>query len=531
MKNKKTLLFIILILGTSIGYSQPINLNFGLQASYTFSGNANDMSGNGNDGTTFGSPTLTTDRFGNPNSAYEFDGIDDLINTYSTFDYPNRSLSLWVNPYDINGSGPTAHVVITQDDYTLNNGVLRVDFTNGEMNLWAGGNTGIYTTSAVALNQWMHLVLIREGAVSKYYVDNVLVHTSTADGYGSTVDPDSSFIIGSGRSTIKQFFIGKIDDIRIYDRAINTCEREALFSGNTTNLDSGLQANYTFSGNANDISGNSNDGTIFGSPTLTTDRFGNLNSAYEFDGIDDLINTYSTFDYPNRSLSLWVNPYNINGSGPTAHVVITQDDYTLNNGVLRVDFTNGEMNLWAGGNTGIYSTNTVALNSWMHLVLIREGSVCRYYVDNVLVHTSTADGYGSTVDPDSSFIIGSGRSTIKQFFIGKIDDIRIYDRAINECEIDSLFNQTNMNTGVNDIVSGPIINIYPNPTNSSITIEQNLELPFVKIELINCMGEIIETFQVKDHKVKIDMTNLNAGIYFVRLLSETSSIIREVIKY
>jgi hypothetical protein len=50
----------------------------GLVAYYSFDGNANDQSGNGHDGSVNGA-TLTTDRFGTPNSAYSFDGIDDYI--------------------------------------------------------------------------------------------------------------------------------------------------------------------------------------------------------------------------------------------------------------------------------------------------------------------------------------------------------------------------------------------------------------------------------------------------------------------
>ena len=48
-------------------------------------------------------------------------------------------------------------------------------------------------------------------------------------------------------------------------------------------------AYYPFSGNANDSSGNEYDGTISGDPQLTTDRFGNSNSAYIFDGAGDWI--------------------------------------------------------------------------------------------------------------------------------------------------------------------------------------------------------------------------------------------------
>ena len=60
-----------------------------------------------------------------------------------------------------------------------------------------------------------------------------------------------------------------------------------FFCGNVqAGLNDGLVANYPFNGNANDGSGNGNDGIVNG-VTLTTDRFGNADSAYSFDGVDD----------------------------------------------------------------------------------------------------------------------------------------------------------------------------------------------------------------------------------------------------
>ena len=73
---KIVLLLLLAASGACIGQG---NLNFGRKAYYPFSGNANDYSGNGYNGNPLGSIQLTTDRFGNPNSAYLFDGIDDRI--------------------------------------------------------------------------------------------------------------------------------------------------------------------------------------------------------------------------------------------------------------------------------------------------------------------------------------------------------------------------------------------------------------------------------------------------------------------
>ena len=67
------------------------------------------------------------------------------------------------------------------------------------------------------------------------------------------------------------------------------------------NLQDGLVAYYPFSGNANDYSGIGNHGTVFGA-TLATDRFGNLNHAYSFDGIDDYIATPVIIDQAEESV-------------------------------------------------------------------------------------------------------------------------------------------------------------------------------------------------------------------------------------
>ena len=68
----------------------------GLLGWWPFNGNASDESGNGNHGTVNGA-TLTTDRFGNANMAYGFDGVDDWIE--ATFNQNNNySISTWFKP-------------------------------------------------------------------------------------------------------------------------------------------------------------------------------------------------------------------------------------------------------------------------------------------------------------------------------------------------------------------------------------------------------------------------------------------------
>ena len=79
---------------------------------------------------------------------------------------------------------------------------------------------------------------------------------------------------------------------------------------------SGLAGWWSFTGNANDLSGNNNNGTVNGA-TLTTDRFGSANSAYSFDGVSnyikvDILNTTLQLNN-NFSFSVWAD-LNYNGT-------------------------------------------------------------------------------------------------------------------------------------------------------------------------------------------------------------------------
>jgi hypothetical protein len=76
----------------------------------------------------------------------------------------------------------------------------------------------------------------------------------------------------------------------------------------STILTAGLVAYYPFSGNADDASGKGNDGIVSGA-TLTTDRFGNANSAYYFDGTSSYINCGNStiFDLNNHTIVAWIN--------------------------------------------------------------------------------------------------------------------------------------------------------------------------------------------------------------------------------
>ena len=130
---------------------------------------------------------------------------------------------------------------------------------------------------------------------------------------------------------------GRVDDITpginrtLIVRGLNFGGDEIFFGtvtgitvelGNVTNIGEvecfpcqiwyGLVAHYPFDGNAIDVTGNANDGTVTGA-TLTTDRFGNGDSAYSFDGSGSYISAidaYSLDGMEAMTVSFWINPTN-----------------------------------------------------------------------------------------------------------------------------------------------------------------------------------------------------------------------------
>src|SRR5215216_210098 len=101
----KTNCVLLLIVSLLPGFFQPciaqVDLTQGLVAYYPFNGNANDASGRNNHGSLQNGVQLTTDRSGNANSAYLFDGINDYISIPSSADFmPSNafSIALYFNP-------------------------------------------------------------------------------------------------------------------------------------------------------------------------------------------------------------------------------------------------------------------------------------------------------------------------------------------------------------------------------------------------------------------------------------------------
>jgi hypothetical protein len=233
------------------------------------------------------------------------------------------------------------------------------------------------------------------------------------------------------------------------------------------NLPSYLPANglvgwWPFNGNANDESGNGNNGIVNGA-TLTIDRFGNINSAFNFGGSEFISGNCSNFPSGNsaRTVSIWYNANAIStgaaqlwgygGLSCGRSYIMNFNNYDVPQGSYEVQ---GHC-----VNFRKYANSPIPFNgTWHNLILSYDGNQFRFYNNGTLVFTSSnsiLDTYvasrifcfGKQPVPD-----GLSPYTVPEYpgFNGKIDDIAIWNRALTQQEITNLYSASSGGGGSNN---------------------------------------------------------------------------------
>ncbi len=212
--------------------------NEGLVAWYPFNGNANDESINANNGIVEGAQ-LTTDRNGNEDKAYLFDGINDFIKIAGALPIATQfTMSFWA--YSENEAG-YSNVICDGGSSHGGNDFLIV-FRGNSLGIRADKNASLnyedYSPAELQdldlVNRWVHVVWVLTPGYSKIVVDGVERIIINESGSNEGYHDDFSFI-GARQvwGSPDYFFKGKIDDIVMYNRVLSETEIQELYSGNT----------------------------------------------------------------------------------------------------------------------------------------------------------------------------------------------------------------------------------------------------------------------------------------------------------
>ena len=231
----------------------------GLSISYPFNGNANDASGNNNNGTLQNTPALTSDRYGAASSAYGFNGSTQYISTATAIASPgpqNFSISVWFKTSSAGGKLVGFGSLQTGSSIYYDRQIYMSNSGNIYFGLYPGAVKTLNTTTTYADGNWHHVVATESTTNgASLYVDGALQAsdaTMTAsqsyDGYWRVGFDNLAGWTGAPTS---YYFKGSLDDVAIYNSELTAAQVNILYGAGGGNFCAG----NSFSLTANTVSG------------------------------------------------------------------------------------------------------------------------------------------------------------------------------------------------------------------------------------------------------------------------------------
>ena len=195
-----------------------------------------------------------------------------------------------------------------------------------------------------------------------------------------------------------------------------------------TTIDNSLVAYYPFNGNANDLTSNGRDFTVYGDTTLTNGKDNSSYSAYSFDGNGDYLETANIPSFDNYTISLWAKPAS---SGTYEAMFSSYNDSSYG---FQIDLSSGNFHIRkAGASGGNIVLSTAQLGVWTFIAFTYDGTNSIGYINS----DNESPVSGGTTE-FNRFRIGRNRNG-NTYFSGAIDELRIYNRALTASEISSLY--------------------------------------------------------------------------------------------
>ena len=307
----------------------------------------------------------------------------------------------------------------------------------------------------------------------------------------------------------------------------------------------GLLAYYPFIGNANELIGNTNNGTVNGA-TLSTDINGFTNSAYVFDGVSNYIDLPNNF-YGGQTTNIVTLRLRFKVSLNGDFCIWNKDGNWLEAAIYTT--LNGAFGIfWAYPNqyNGIVTTNgSLVPNIWYDAVIIVNGSNSKIYLNGTEQTAVTISTPSNSISFSSAGSCGSGINRFgyqkvscfpTQYFNGVLDEFMLYDRVLTQQEITQLYNSDNtcqtlvINTGIltfNPPTYNNTVTIYPNPTNDQITIDcGNLtNISGWVIKIINTLGQEVFSGAMNTQQYVVPLnTWTGQGVYFVKIYDASNNL-------
>ena len=353
----------------------------------------------------------------------------------------------------------------------------------------------------------------------------------------------------------------------------------------------GLVGWWPFNGNANDESINVNNGIVNGA-ILTTDRNGYANTSYYFDGVDDFIevpNSISVTLTGDLTMSAWVKTDGSNGQNYQS-IISKRETYwtweynmilSYHNGIIHDTKLLTSRALGVGNQEQAYTTTPYTTLDWEFWTVVYSSGQVSLYKNGIL---DQAQAF--TLVPNEQICpLLFGRNTLvdnSEQFLGAIDDIGIWNRALSVCEISDLYNSQlgSLNTtasqtvtaldtytwpinsqtytqsgtytavipnaagcdstitldlsldftGLEENSEGALFSVFPNPAQSTINVKLDIKLIGKVYSIYDNTGRVVLTGKVNSENTTIELGNLSGGIYMFNVgenMKQSFKVIKE----
>ena len=296
----------------------------------------------------------------------------------------------------------------------------------------------------------------------------------------------------------------------------------------------GLVGYWPFNGNENDESGNGNNGNVGAGINITSDRFGNSNSAYSFLGTGNIsLTNLPTSGSTNFTISGWIKTNNQN---LRKGIMCWGQDTPWASTYFFVNST-GRLQFDFAFNGGASSLSIVNDNNWRQVTVTCINGLIQLYVDGV--QNGSAVQMSPNISGNNKSIGSNIDNSGQNNFIGLIDDIGVWNRALTSQEITNLYNSVNSNECLTMVInSGPLstnpvtytstVNIFPNPANDQITIDCGNLANVVgwNIKITNALGQQVFAAPMNTQQYVVPLNSWSGqGMYFVKILNAQNEVV------
>lgn len=344
-----------------------------------------------------------------------------------------------------------------------------------------GGNgswNNIFPGPNITPNAWTHIAFVYDGGNMMIYIDGALGFTQAS---ANVVQPLYGITQIGGYDGVSQFFMGDIRDVRIWNVARTQMEISDNMGSVLTGLEPGLIAYYKldddpnsleildsgpnmFNGhrvgvdlcdtspipNTKDLANNlisywnfeehtldrvgNNNGTVVGNGSSYTP--GPFGSAIDLDGGDTYVDVGNDASLNMTGKSITVSAwFRVDAFTDSWQALISKGEGQN----FRLHRLGGSDRIsYNGGSPEIHHPKNINDGQFHHVVAITENGVRKYiYLDGILVMAGTYNA--DIVDSDLSLLIGNNPDILSRDWNGAIDDVAIWDRVLNDCEIETLY--------------------------------------------------------------------------------------------